>query len=74
MAAPPSKRRKLEYDSELLGKDGTMEPFYPFRLVPSPQEGRSLETSKDPEILTDNSVQIWATTTIAGPDMPALLG
>ena len=42
---PPAKRRKL---TEKAQKGDDAEPFYPFRLVPSPQEARGLETSTFP--------------------------
>lgn len=42
---PRAKRRKLAVKSQKIEHE---EPFYPFRLVPSPQEARTLETSNFP--------------------------
>ena len=42
---PPAKRRKLDSKSHGGVSSDQNEPLYPFRLVPSPQEARSLETS-----------------------------
>lgn len=44
-APPKRKKRKLDLDNEIEEKVDHGEPFYPFRLVPSPQEARGLETS-----------------------------
>jgi hypothetical protein len=41
---PPKKRRKLG-SKDGSDKSNYGEPFYPFKLVPSPQEKRGLETS-----------------------------
>ena len=40
-----AKRRKLDSKTPEGVTAGENEPFYPFRLVPSPQEARPLETS-----------------------------
>ena len=45
---PPAKRRKLDSKSRQGVSPDQDEPLYPFRLVPSPQEARSLETSTSP--------------------------
>ena len=54
---PPKKRRKVDPESVESEKGNHEAPFYPFRLVPSPQEKRTLETSKSPLkfILTNSS-------------------
>ena len=46
---PPAKRRKLDSTSRREVSLNQDEPFYPFKLVPSPQEARSLETSSSPQ-------------------------
>lgn len=44
-APPKRKKRKLDSDNVIEEKVDHGEPFYPFRLVASPQEARGLETS-----------------------------
>lgn len=41
----PAKKRKIDHGSQKENPVNTEELLFPFRLVPSPQEARSLETS-----------------------------
>ena len=45
---PPEKRQKLDSKTYKEVKVDNSDPFYPFKLVPSPQEARSLETRTFP--------------------------
>lgn len=53
---PPAKKRKLNQNSRNGEFLDNSETFYPFRLVPSPQEARTLETgTKNIEIFLMDS-------------------
>jgi hypothetical protein len=54
---PPAKKRKLDAGARKLDGLDTNGPLFPFTLVPSPQEVRSLETSASSSSISDNQLR-----------------